>query len=95
MARYPESFTTGEMVPASGIYSVTHAAHRLSHEVAMFKGEAFPKCARCADVVTFRVVREFTGLDAAGVPSFRVPLHQLEEVGPGAQSVSTTLTQPL
>jgi hypothetical protein len=29
----------------------------------------------------FRIVRKFTGLDAAGIPKFRVPLLELEEVG--------------
>ena len=77
MARHLESYSTGEAVPASGIYSVTHAAHRLFAEVAMFKGEAFPKCAGCSDAVIFNKLREFQGLDAAGTPSFRVPLHEL------------------
>ena len=90
MSCYPESFSTGETVPASGIYSVMHAAHRLFAEVAMFKGECFPKCARCSDAVTFRLVREFNGLDAAGTPSFRIPLYELAELDADSHPVSAT-----
>ena len=90
MARYPESYSTGEVVPVSGIYSVTHAAHRLFAEVAMFKGEAFPKCARCSDAVIFSIVREFHGLDAAGTPSFRVPLFELAVIETVTDPVSAT-----
>jgi hypothetical protein len=90
MVRHPDIFSTGEEVPASGIYSVTHAAHRLFAEVAMFKGEAFPKCARCADAVSFSKVREFLGLDAAGAPSFRVPLLELAVIEPLPDPVSAS-----
>lgn len=90
MVRHPESYSTGGVVPASGIYSVTHAAHRLFAEVAMFKGEAFPKCARCSDAVIFYKVREFLGLDAAGTPSFRVPLYELAVIEPVVDPVSAT-----
>lgn len=81
MIHSPEDFATGQPVPASGIYSVQHSAHRLFSQVALFKGEQFPRCARCAGPVMFRIVRKFTGLDAAGIPKFRVPLLELEEVG--------------
>ena len=79
------NFTTGEQVPASGVYSVTHAAHRLALEVALFKGELFPKCARCAGEILFSLVRTFSGLDAAGQTTFRVQLYVpavLEDVEP-------------
>src|ERR1051326_7957417 len=51
MSKISETFTTGAVVPASGIYSVSHGAHRLFSEVALFKGEFFPKCERCSNVV--------------------------------------------
>ena len=63
---------------------------RLFAEVAMFKGEAFPKCARCADAVIFSKVREFHGLDAAGTPSFRVPLLELAVIEPLPDPVSAS-----
>jgi hypothetical protein len=90
MTRYPESFSTGELVPASGIYSVAHAPHRLFAEVAMFKGEVFPRCASCSDLVTFRLLREFNGLDASGTPSFRIPLYELAEIEPVSSPLSAT-----
>lgn len=72
-----KNFTTGQQVPASGVYSIKHSAHRLSLQVALFKGELFPKCALCAGAVFFSLVRRFSGLDAAGQPTFRVPLYEL------------------
>jgi hypothetical protein len=81
MKKQSEIFATGDRVPSSGIYSVEHMAHQLFADVAMFQGEVFPKCARCSGAVTFRLVREFPGLDVAGVPTFRVPLTELPELG--------------
>ncbi|MBZ5509486.1 MAG: hypothetical protein LAO78_28880 [Acidobacteriia bacterium] len=88
MVGYPECFVTGESVPASGIYAVEHLVHRLFTEVALFKGETFPKCARCSDVVNFQMVREFLGLDAAGTPSYRTPLYELAVLDADANPVS-------
>lgn len=49
---------TGNRVPESGIYRVTHAGHRLPHAVTICKGETFPRCAKCADLVVFELVRQ-------------------------------------
>src|SRR3569623_1634821 len=51
-----EMFKTGQNVPESGIYRVVHAEHRLPHEVTLLRGEAFPRCAKCADQVEFEPV---------------------------------------
>ena len=51
------SFNTGSIIPESGIYRVIHSAHRLPHEVTLLKGETFPKCQKCAETVTFELVR--------------------------------------
>jgi|SRR5579864_3402434 len=51
------SFKTGAIIPDSGIYRVSHSAHRLPHEVTLLKGETFPKCQKCAEAVTFELVR--------------------------------------
>jgi hypothetical protein len=88
MTCYSEDYLAGECVPASGIYSVKHLAHNLFAEVALFKGETFPKCARCSDVVAFHMVREFLGLDAAGTPSYRTPLYELAVLDADAKPVS-------
>jgi hypothetical protein len=49
-------FKTGQNVPESGIYRVVHGGHRLPHEVTLLKGEAFPRCSKCADQVEFEPV---------------------------------------
>lgn len=78
MSRQPKIFSTGELVPASGMYSIEHAAHRLSSAVGMFKGEVFPRCSRCTESVTFHAIREFHGLDVGGEPFLRIPLYELQ-----------------
>lgn len=49
--------SNGDVVPESGIYRVTHAAHRLPHEVTLLKGQAFPRCSHCAVKVIFEPIR--------------------------------------
>jgi hypothetical protein len=94
MAGEPEQFATGETVPDSGIYLVTHTPHRLAVEVALFKGEIFPKCGRCSEAVLFRMVRAFHGLDAIARLSYRVPLYELEADDQEAESTTATSGQP-
>jgi hypothetical protein len=50
-------YKTGEEIPASGVYCVTHLAHRLPHEVMLLKGEKFPRCQRCSDTVSFKLLQ--------------------------------------
>jgi hypothetical protein len=50
-------FQTGHPVPESGIYRVIHAIHRLPHAVTICKGENFPRCAKCANLVNFELIR--------------------------------------
>jgi hypothetical protein len=33
-----------------------HQQHRLPHEVTLLKGETFPRCAKCGDMVEFELV---------------------------------------
>jgi hypothetical protein len=80
MAETTEEFETGSAVPGSGIYRVNHAAHRLSFEVALFKGENFPRCASCPEAVRFRMVRVFNGLDVMGAPTCRTPLYEMAAI---------------
>ncbi len=51
------AYSTGDTVPVTGIYGVTHAGHRLPHEVLILKDERFPRCARCSDSVVFTLIR--------------------------------------
>jgi hypothetical protein len=68
-------FRTGDTIPRSGIYRVSHFQHRLPHEVTLLRGEIFPRCSKCHDEVKFRVVR----LVAAGLENKRdnIVLHEL------------------
>jgi hypothetical protein len=50
-------YKTGEEILVSGVYHVTHSAHRLPHEVMLLRGEKFPKCQACSDAVAFRLLR--------------------------------------
>jgi hypothetical protein len=45
------------MVPISGIYTVTHVAHRTEHEVLAIRGEEFPLCRVCKANVSFYPTR--------------------------------------
>jgi len=69
-----KSFKTGQLVPQSGIYSVTHGEHRLPHEVTLLRADIFPPCSRCGVQVTFKLLRGVT------VESFKVVLNSLPEV---------------
>ena len=71
------TFKTGTVIPASGVYSVHHSGHRLPHEVTLLKGEIFPKCQKCADQVTFKLIRALTYQTAAKDSSWRVTLYEL------------------
>jgi hypothetical protein len=90
-----DCFATGATVPASGIYVVAHTHHRLTAEVALFKGETFPKCGRCPEVVHFRILRVFRGLDAIEKLSYRVPLYELEANDEEAEPTPATSGQPV
>jgi hypothetical protein len=70
-------FRTGQKVPESGIFRVTHAEHRLPHEVTLLKDSEFPRCSKCKEAVTFEVVRLAPNLD--GIRE-RVTLYQLPEL---------------
>lgn len=81
----PNRYHTGDMVPDSGIYRVVHSQHRLPHAVTICKGETFPRCAKCADLVLFELIR---GVEC---PFTYEPMHVFElhpeqeecAVGPG------------
>jgi hypothetical protein len=76
-------FKTGTVIPASGIYNVRHVAHRLPHEVTLLKGEIFPKCQKCADAVTFKLLRMLTYQTAAKNSSWRITLYELPVIDGG------------
>src|SRR5438105_203086 len=77
-AEKPErrKFSSGEAVPTSGIYKVTHAEHRLPHEVTVLSGQIFPPCAKCGNAVIFRLLRVIQDSDTP----FTITLHQIPEI---------------
>jgi hypothetical protein len=50
-------YRAGESAPVSGIYRVTHIAHRAPHEVILIAAEEFPPCRTCRNEVSFEVLR--------------------------------------
>lgn len=73
-----ENFRTGQKVPQSGIYRVTHAEHRLPHEVTLLKDARFPRCSKCKEAVTFRAISLAPKLDELRE---RVTLYELPDLG--------------
>ena len=55
-----ETYKTGETVPNSGIYRVSHNEHRLPHEVTLLRANSFPPCSRCGNNVTYKLLRAVT-----------------------------------
>jgi hypothetical protein len=71
-----KTFRTGQAVPQSGIYRVTHGDHRLPHEVTLLRAAEFPPCSKCGVEVKFKLLRGVT------VDSFKVVLNSLPEIAP-------------
>ena len=47
----------GDTCTQSGIYQVTHLAHRAPHKLSVKKGDIFPRCNGCGDSVRFRLLK--------------------------------------
>jgi hypothetical protein len=69
-----KSYKSGDKVPVGGIYKVSHAEHRVPHEVTLLAGQVFPPCARCGNQVTFQVLRRVKALNQRRE---RIVLHAL------------------
>ncbi len=78
---------TGETVPESGIYGVTHHDHRLPLEVTLLKGQEFPRCSQCTERVEFQVIRTAPHLAELRSPVilYELPVYEIDE---GAASVA-------
>lgn len=50
-----KSFEPGDVAVATGMYRVFHQQHRLPHQVAVVRGDRFPRCAQCTDAVRFEL----------------------------------------
>lgn len=71
-------YRTGEPIPESGVYEVSHSAHRLPHEVTLVVSKSFPRCEKCGELVEFRLVRAAPHITSDG--HFRVILFALPEI---------------
>lgn len=75
----PVSFCTADEVPATGVYRVSHDAHRLPQKVTLFQGQSFPRCAKCQEAVSFELLQAVPAVsDVAN--TFRVYLYELPVV---------------
>jgi hypothetical protein len=45
-----QEFKPGEIVPQSGIYTITHIRRDMPHEVTVIKGRRFPTCRHCKGI---------------------------------------------
>ncbi|HXA83814.1 MAG TPA: hypothetical protein VNZ47_01985 [Candidatus Dormibacteraeota bacterium] len=48
-----KGFETGQVVPQSGSYTVSHKPHLLTREATLLKEHIFPACAKCMVPVHF------------------------------------------
>jgi hypothetical protein len=53
----------GAVVRRAGVYSVTHRAHRPSHQAVLQQGDIFPVCRTCGVAVEFEFVQPLTESD--------------------------------
>jgi hypothetical protein len=77
-----KTYKSSEIIPASGIYRVIHAQHRLPHEVTLIDGQTFPPCAKCRDEVRFELVRNLPALERerrGSVSLYALPVIEEEE----------------
>ncbi len=50
-----KTFKPGDVAVETGVYRVSHAQHRLPHEVVILRGDRFPRCAKCTGAVIFEL----------------------------------------
>ena len=48
-------YRSGETVPCTGLYRVSHYQHRMPHDAVLRKSEIFPACNKCGEKVVFRL----------------------------------------
>lgn len=64
-----EVFKSGDRVPSTGVYKVTHKReHAAPHDVIAIFGDVFPPCRTCGTHVTFEVVH--TAVHVRAHPQF-------------------------
>ncbi len=75
--RKPENqiYRVGELIPATGIYEVTHDLHRACHDLTLRLGEKFPPCSRCGEHVYFKLQQAAPEIEADR--NFKISLYEL------------------
>lgn len=48
-------YRSGDKVPCTGLYRVSHYQHRMPHDAVLRSGETFPACNKCGKRVMFRL----------------------------------------
>ncbi len=81
------AFKTQDVVPESGSYRVSHAAHHLPREIVLLKEQRFPRCAKCTAPVRFEADALMPSLERRG----RVLLYELPELPADALPLSLSL----
>jgi hypothetical protein len=79
-------YRTGDAVPESGIYRVSHGSHRLPHEVTLLQHQTFPRCCKCATLVVFEPVALAPTLTERRGHIVLYELPELEEDNAGLKS---------
>jgi len=69
-----KNLSSGSKAPATGVYEVTHAPHRLVHQVTIAEGEIFPKCRKCGTAVTYELVEMARDASSWARTPFTYPL---------------------
>lgn len=74
-------YNVADVVPATAVYAVAHAAHSVPLQVTLRRGCGFPACSSCDEPVEFRFLRD---ADPDVAHRFQVTLNVLpvlEEAG--------------
>ena len=68
-----EGFETGQIIPQSGSYAVSHKPHLLKREATLLKEHVFPACAKCTVPVHFDLLHAIQTESARD--KFRLLMH--------------------
>ena len=52
-SREQQGYRPGQCADVSGVYRVVHRVHRADHDVIVLRGEEFPPCRTCHELVRF------------------------------------------
>jgi hypothetical protein len=77
-----KTFKPGDVAVETGVYRVSHAQHRLPHEVVVLRGDRFPRCAKCTGAVNFELFYSAPFV----VSSYKHALPVLDDDGPEVQA---------